>query len=178
MDGVNISGSLSFLFFLCSWEGPKIDLFGKAHVKVEFIPVLKIYTITLPLQFQEDLPEEQILYNCSPVTKFLPQFTSRYKLCAKQSEPDKMNIHIQYIHLKNMSESNLPFTMKIMKIRRRKFKNRVLYVLLRTRIDSAGNLKHQKAFYFVVLQSNSFNRKSPIGKIYSILNEIDLTEYR
>ena len=47
MDGVNISGSLSFLFFLCSWEGPKIDLFGKAHVKVEFIPVLKIYTIAI-----------------------------------------------------------------------------------------------------------------------------------
>ena len=43
----------------------KIDLFGIAHVKVDFIPAMTIY-VPIPFQFLEDLSEVQILYNVSP----------------------------------------------------------------------------------------------------------------
>ena len=38
---------------------PEIDLFDIAHVKVKFIPVLKIYTI--PILKLKGLPEESLL---------------------------------------------------------------------------------------------------------------------
>ena len=41
MDFITMNSFLKF----CVMGSPEIDLFGIAHVKVEFIPVLKIYTI-------------------------------------------------------------------------------------------------------------------------------------